>query len=478
MKKSGLFAAFLLALVLVTAVSAQEAADPEPGAPGVGDSLYPDFGNGGYDAISYTVYLIVEPESGHVEGNVTMEAMATQDLSSLNLDFIGFEIEWITVNGGNADYSRDGQELTITPRIPIVEGNSFSVEVHYGGVPEPINSAAIPVATGWVRYDGEGCPCSFVMSEPDGTAGYIPINDHPLDKALYAINVRVPDGYEVATNGTIHGVIEADDGTTLYLSKVSSPMASYLLTINIGQFDLVTEEGTNGVPIRNYFAESVPQNLRDSFARQDEMIGYFETLFGEFPFDVYGSVVVDTVTAGALETQTLSIFGSETLYPDPVDNEYIVAHELAHQWFGDSISVADWSDIWLNEGFASYAEALWIEYTEGSEALEAYVIEVYDYMAGVENMPPPAEPPADDLFNDSVYTRGGLTLHALRVKVGDEVFFDILKTWYARYKDSNASTADFIAQANEVSGEDLSDFFDAWLYESELPPIPEMGLPD
>jgi aminopeptidase N len=465
-----------LTFALAAGVSAQEAAEPEPGAPGVGDSLYPHLGNGGYDAIHYTLYLIVDPPSGNIDGTVTMEALATQDLSSFNLDLIGFEIEWITVNGGNAAFTRDGQELTITPMTPIESGNSFSVEVHYSGVPQPIHSVAIDVPTGWVRYeDGEGCPCSYSLSEPDGTANYIPVNDHPLDKATYAINVQVPKPYEVATNGVLTTVIDSDD-STLTLSRVNQPMASYLLTINIAQFDLETEEGTHGVPIRNYFDVDVDQATRDLFDAQDDMLGYFESVFGEYPFDVYGAVMLNRPTGGALETQTLSIFGTDTIAGDSLASEQIIAHELAHQWFGDSVSVADWSDIWLNEGFATYAEGLWIEHTEGAEALETWIRDQYDYVAQNDNLPPPGEPPADDLFNDGVYTRGALALHALRLHIGDDDFFALLKAWYERYKDGNASTTDFMALANEISGQDLEDFFNEWLYEQEVPPIPEMDL--
>ena len=207
------------------------------------------------------------------------------------------------------------------------------------------------------------------------------------------------------------------------------------------------------------------------------MIGYYVGLFGEYPFDVYGSVVVNTETGSALETQTLSIFGVDMLPPDDPDYSIAtIAHELAHQWFGNSVTVADWRDIWLNEGFATYAEGLWIERESGSEGLDAWVRDLYDYITTAEGVVPAGSPAADDLFNDGVYYRAGVLLHALRLQVGDDVFFDILRNWYERYRDSNATTADFIAVAEETSGADLGDFFDAWLYGEAVPPIPEMEL--
>jgi aminopeptidase N len=162
---------------------------------------------------------------------------------------------------------------------------------------------------------------------------------------------------------------------------------------------------------------------------------------------------------------------------DVEGTELVVAHELSHQWFGDSVSLADWSDIWLNEGFADYSEGLWIEHTGGRGALNAWVRSQYaDVLQYPQYYPPPGNPPADNLFNGGVYVRGGLTLHALRLEVGDEVFFDILKTYAERYKYDSATTEDFIAVAEEVSGKELTKFFDIWLNNEKMPPIPEMGL--
>ncbi len=469
------------AALIVAPASAQTA---QPGAPGLGDSLYPGFGNGGYDVQHYTLDLTFDPESGRLDGDVTLEATATETLSAFNLDLIGFEIASIQVDGADATFTRARQELTITPAAPLAAGADFTVEVTYSGVPKAISSVALPVQVGWIRWQrGADCPCSIVMSEPDGSANWFPANDHPLDKATYTFHVTVPKPYEVAANGVLidivdNGMVGGADTTTT--TEMSQPMASYLATVNIAQFDLVTEPGTHGVPIRNYFQVGIPQASRDQFARQDEMIGFYESTYGEYPFDVYGAVVVDQNLGGALETQTLSIFGKDTVAPSFSDSELVIAHELAHQWFGNSVSLADWGDIWLNEGFATYAEGLWIEHSEGAEALNRWAIQLYtglgrDRFSGLE---PPGKPPANDLFNMSVYERGGLTLHALRLRVGDEVFFELLNQWYERNRDSSVRTADLIALAEELSGQDLSDFFDEWLYAEKLPPIPEMGLPD
>jgi aminopeptidase N len=309
------------------------------------------------------------------------------------------------------------------------------------------------------------------MGEPDGAATYYPVNDHPLDKATYTFRVTVPNSYQVAANGVLRKTI-ANLGTTTYIFEARDPMASYLATINIAKkFNVVAEIGPNNIPIRNYFADGISPNLLKPFALQSRMLSFFSHLFGPYPFEVYGSVVVNTGTASAgsaLETQTLSIFGADIL-GNPEETEQVVVHELAHQWFGNSVSLADWSDIWLNEGFATYSQGLWIEYTKGPAAFEKWIRGEYNYVSkNLANLVPPGKPKADDLFNSGVYDRGALTLHALRLEIGDDDFFETLRAYYNRFKGGNVRTADFIKVAEEVSHKDLQAFFDRWLYSNTL----------
>lgn len=448
--------------------------NPSAGSSGMNDSLYPEFGNGGYDVQSYILDITVHDVStSNLSASTTIQAQATQDLSAFNLDFIGFEITNITVNEETAEFKRTGQELTITPAGPLGENEVFTVIVEYEGSPEVMESQALPFQTGWVTYDGG----VFVLSEPDGAASFYPTNDHPLDKALFTFIVTVPKPFEVAANGVLNETKDNGDTQTFHFS-LRDPMASYLATININDFDIETMESPNGIPIRNYYAAGLPEEVNIPFARQGKMIDYFSEIYGPYPFEIYGSLVMDTDFGAALENQTMSIFGLDMVDVNDVEGtELVVAHELAHQWFGDSISVSDWSDIWLNEGFATYSEALWIEHAQGEGALKDYIRENYLIVnENIEYFPAPGLPTADNLFNGGVYLRGGLTLHALRVKVGDDIFFHILQTYFARFKNGNASTTDFIAVAEEVSGEDLTDFFQKWLYEDNLQTIAELDL--
>jgi len=336
-----------------------------------------------------------------------------------------------------------------------------------------MDSVALPVQTGWVTVDGG----SFVLSEPDGSASFYPVNDHPLDKATYTFRVTVPKPLEVAANGLLTQTVDNGD-TSTFTFELRDPMASYLATINIDEFEIEEMESEGGVPIRNYYSADLPNEVRKPFARQGEMLDYFSEIYGDYPFEVYGSLVLNASLGAALENQTMSIYGVDTIdLNDVEETEATVAHELSHQWFGDSVSVADWSDIWLNEGFATYSEGLWVEHLDGREALDDWVDYLYTEVTTYPDyFVPPGDPPADDLFNGGVYIRGGLTLHALRLEVGDEAFFEILPTYFERHKNGNAATEDFIAVAEEVSGQELSEFFDTWLHSKTIPPIPEMGL--
>ena len=441
--------------------------EARPGAPGVGDSLYPNLGNGGYDVQHYTLDLRVnDVATSNLDGKTIIDASATQNLSSFNLDFNGFEIKTIRVNGQPADFRRSQSELTITPSTALAENESFTVEVQYQGPPGEMT-------TGWITFEGG----SFVLGEPEGAATFFPVNDHPRDKASYTFRVTVPEPFEVAANGILAETIDQEKMNT-FVFEMRDPMASYLVTINIGDFDMETSRSENGVPIRNYYPAGRLQDGRRTFARQGEMLDYFSDLFGSYPFEVYGAVVIDTEFGAALETQTLSIFSRTVIDADqPTGSQQVVAHELAHQWFGDSVSLADWRDIWLNESFATYAQALWMEHTDGRETLDEWIRRVYAAVQENRNsVTPPGEPPADQLFNAGVYYWGALCLHALRLEVGDDVFFQILQTYHERYQDGNATTADFIGVAEEVSGKELSAFFDSWLYSEELASIPTLGL--
>ena len=434
-----------------------------PGAPGIGDDYYPGLGNGGYDVEHYRIDLRYE-ENGTLDGGVVIDAVATQNLSGFNLDFAGWDITGIVVDGTDGTYSREGEELIVTG-VEIPEGDTFRVRVNYSGTPIPYESDALPFPIGWlVGPEGE----HFVVTEPDAAHSWFPSNDHPLDKATFTIVIAAPGGYGTAANGerVVHD--ENDVGVSSQW-EMRSPMAPYLATIVLGDGwqivpDSVSTE-VSGVVIRNLLPADLAENVPPVLERTGEMINVLEEAFGPYPFDRYGIAVVGGFQH-ALENQTLSVFGRAML--EAPFFEYVHVHELAHQWFGNSVSVAQWSDIWLNEGFATFAELLWVEHLHGSGAYREEVANRLE-ASRVAGYGPPATPPPNDLFNGSVYLRGALVLVALRDEIGDEAFFQTLRTYANRYADGNATTEQFIAIAEEVSNQDLDSLFSTWLYGQELP---------
>lgn len=434
----------------------------EPGADSLGDPYVTNYGNGGYDVESYDLALDWDPEAGQLDGMATISAVATQDLSQFNLELVGLTVGDITVDGEAATFAHADPELRITPTTAVPDGETFEVVVTYGGRPTPATDAVNAISSGWHTLDDY----IYVAGEPLSAATFHPANDHPSDKASFTYRITAPSDQTVAASGTLTGT-EDGDGVTTWTFEQPYPQATYLTTILIGGFtELDGGTSASGIPIRNVIDDDLIDPLGDLFDTQPAMIDAFEPLFGPYPFDIYGSAVVEDDFGGALETQTLSIYSASILSFDLIA-ESVVAHELAHQWFGNAVSLERWEDIWLNEGFATYAEALWEEASDPSFSYDQWLSE--SLAAGPILEARVHDPGVDQLFGPHVYIRGALTLHALRLEVGDDAFFEILRTWVERYGGGNATSIEFEALAEEVSGADLADLFDAWLRAEELP---------
>ncbi|MFF5206674.1 M1 family metallopeptidase [Streptosporangium sp. NPDC000396] len=429
------------------------------GAPGIGDPDFPTDGNGGYDVDHYRLKIDYDPATKHFSGVAGIEAKATQDLTRFNLDLSGFKVDKITVDGGSATFERAKDELTVIPAKPIQDKAKFTVEVAYAGEPKPITGSSNLGTYGFIpTKDG-----AFVTGEPNGAKTWFPNNDHPADKALYDFEITVPEGLTVLANGELVGQPSTSEGKTTFVWRESHPMVSYLATMTLGKFEL--RQGKTGAGIKNLAA--VDPRYRGSldslYTLTGKITDYWSTVFGPYPFSSTGGVIDDFSAGYALENQTKPMYGGF------IPKEDTISHELAHQWFGDSLSIKRWKDLWLNEGFATYAEWLWSEH-QGTATAERTFRTQY---AAAADAPiwkyPPGRAKPDDLFNNSVYTRGGMTLHALRQRIGDQAFFKLLKTWNTEHKYGHVTTDEFIALAEKISGKQLGTLFDAWLFTPKKP---------
>lgn len=425
----------------------------------VGDPYAPDSGATGYDALHYDVAFAHDPEDGELEGVTTMTAQADEALAGFSVDLYELAMDEVTVDGEPAEFDVDGRDVRITPAEPIGAGQEFITEMTYSGVPEPVISAGFP--TGWLTTDEGGV---YVIGEPDGGATWFPSNDHPSDKATLGIEASVPRGWVVAANGAFEGR-RRDGDTVTWAWSEDDPIATYLVTVAIDRFRVVEEETDSGLPLVSFYPEDAADRLTEEFADAGDMIEAFEEVFGPYPFDEYGAIVIPEALGYALETQTRSTFGIDVASIDEFQ-----AHELAHQWFGNSVTPDRWEDIWLNEGFATYAEMLWAEASEDGYDIDADAEARRDSLADYDE-DPILDPGVDRWFSEAVYQRGGLALHALRRTVGDDDFFEILQTWAADFRHGNVTTDDFIALSEEVSGDELDDLFEAWLEDDEIPAL-------
>jgi aminopeptidase N len=433
---------------------------PIAGAPGVGDAVYPELGNGGYDVMKYTITIDTRPDDPRIRATTVIDATAVADLGSFNLDLHALSVHSIEVDGRPAPFTRQGDEVVVTPSAPLLARAPFKVTVVYDGMPEPLTDPDIG-RVGWLDIG----PTSYVVGQPHGGHTWFPSSDHPSDKASFEIHITVPTSVTAVANGVLREKRETG-ATATWVWDQREPMATYLAMVAIGDFTIQTAEGPRGIPLRHVFATRLAPAASAAMARTGEMIEVLESWFGAYPFATYGALVVDDGFGFALETQTLSLF-PRSIAVRSTASERIQVHELAHQWFGDSISVSNWKDIWLNEGFATYAESLWLERTQVGYDIDREMQSYANKRYG-----PVSAPTANSLFADAVYERGALVLHALRRTVGDVTFSAIVLDYATTFRHTNVDTARFVALVNRHAGEPMNAFFDQWLNAPVTPPLP------
>jgi aminopeptidase N len=422
------------------------------------ETLFPTQGNAGYDVRHYDVHLDYAPATNHLAAVTTLRATAPDRLSAFHLDLSGLKVSAVDVDGRAATWARTGHELVVTPRRAV--SGDFTTTVRYGGVPRE-HTDSDGSTEGWVRT-GDG---ATALGEPVGTMTWLPADNTPADKATYAFHVRVPRGFQAAANGDL-ARRTSHAGHTTWDWRETDPMSTYLATVSIGHFDVhhsaTTSVSGRTIPIWS-FVDPTSTSTASARALLPKVIAFEEKRFGAYPYTSAGMIVDDADVGYALETQT------RPFYPGSVHTATLV-HEMAHQWYGDSVTLTDWHDIWLAEGFATYAEWLW-DGAHGGRTPAQHFDALYARPAGngLWHPAPTGFTDSSDLFGSPGYNRGAMTLQVLRERVGAADFGRILKAWAAEHRHGNARTADFVALAERVSGRDLGALFHDWLQQAGRP---------
>ena len=428
------------------------------------DPYLPACGNFGYRVSRYELDLEYKVAINRLAGSVTITAVTLAELRTFTLDLSdNLTVAKVSVNGRRpAQFGSSNGKLRITLSSELPAGAAMTVVVRYSGNPRPIASY-----WGDVGFE-ELSNGALVAGQPNGAASWFPCDDHPSSKASYRIQISTDSPYLAVANGKLVSQ-RVRAGQTVRTYEQAEPTSSYLVTLQIGMYE--THRLAKTPVVMN---AALPARLRDNFehdfGRQPQMMKLFVKLFGPYPLaSGYTVVITDDALEIPLEAQGISIFGANHCNGRR-SAERLIAHELAHQWFGNSVTVRRWRDIWLNEGFACYAEWLWSEHS-GDRSADDWAEHYYQRLAESPQNLLLADPGPRDMFDDRVYKRGALTLHVLRRRIGDENFFALLRDWTARYRHGTAFTDDFTGLAAHYSHDSLRPVWDAWLYSTDLPPL-------
>ena len=445
--------ASLLCLALAALLAASASADQTESR----DPFFPRSGNPGYDVSGYHLQLAYQPRNGRLNATATIAAVAGQRLSRFSLDLDGLKVTKVSVDGEPAGFSRGRGKLKVSPPVPPVPGREFTTVVHYQGKPglltDPDGSQE-----GWYRTD-DG---ALAVGEPIGTATWIPCDNTLTDKATFSFEITVPRGLKGVANGRLTGVTRRGS-QTVFSWSAEEPMAPYLAGIEIGRGKLV--RGRIGATPTWTLVD--PRLAADSWPvlrKLPEVVRFESSIFGPYPFDAAGSIVDLAGFAYALETQTRPVYA---FVPDLTT----VVHETAHQWFGDSVGLERWPNIWLNEGFATWAQWYYAERHGGRSAAQIFHALYRVPASDTRFWDPPSGHPgtAKNIFATSTYVRGAMALEALRLKIGTAEMLKTLRLWATGHRYGNADIGEFIALAEEVSGRDLGPLFQRWLYKRGKP---------
>lgn len=466
----------LRAALLATASATLVAATlPAPVPFGIGDSLFPHLGNPGYDVLSYDIGFTYHGNNKPLDAVTTIDARTTEPLDRINLDFARGTVRAVDINGQRADFATADEDLVVEAPGRLPAGVPLHITVRHTSDPRGDQNSG-----GWLRTsDGLA-----MANQADAAHRVFPSNDHPADKAYFTFRVTAPKDLTVVANGLPAGKVR-DGSSTTWSYRTAHPMATELAQVSIGRSTVLERTGPHGLPVRDVVPAADAKDLERWLKKTPGQLEWMERQVGRYPFETYGLLIADTKTGFELETQTLTLFERSVftsgLYPEWYV-ESLMVHELAHQWFGDSVSPRAWSDLWLNEGHASWYEARYAE-EHAKRPLERRMRDAYTRSdswraAGGPPARPAAPAPGEkiSIFRPAVYDGSALVLYALRQEIGEPAFDRLERRWVSTHRDSTATTKDFVRLASQIAGRDLTAFFHSWLYGAKTPPMP--GHPD
>ena len=450
----------------------------------LGDPLAPGLGNGGYDVSHYRIDLTYDPPAPEDEQSESdeivevepppaqarlrsiteIELTATAALDHVVFDFTGATVQVVRVDDAGATFEREPDKLIVTLPKPAAVDDTLTIHVEYEGSPGADGSRMARHDVGWVPTADDGW---FLRADPDGAHRWFPVNDHPSDRATFQIDLDVPITMAAAASGVLERQFSGVERAS-YRWAVADPVAPHRVAVAIGPMEIVTDD-RGPVDLRHALPPDLAQKPPGALDTVTRMVDFFEERIGPYPYDSFGVMVVDGPVAG------LGAHGWATLTREQIeaeDAELTIVNHLASQWFGDAVLPADWSDVWLATSVGQYAEWLWIEAALGDRAAD---LTASTARRSVERAawPPPDSPREGDLYVGSVFLHGAITLHALRLRMGDASFFDLLEALYQNHRGDTLTTAALLDAVDEAGGRELTFLVEAWLYNDDLPGFPD-----
>ncbi|MEV8173714.1 M1 family metallopeptidase [Microbacterium sp. NPDC079176] len=426
------------------------------------DPYTPHSGDRRYGVLHYDLAIDYRVTTNRIAGTATIRLQMQESAKHVSFDLVGLKVTKVRVVGDRAaSFRQDDRRLKVVFGGERASGQELTVAVEYSGSPSPRRTRW--GLLGWEELE-DGV---LVASQPTGAPTWFPCNDLPSDKATYRLEFTADPEYTVVSGGA--ATRSTQRGRTRWIFEQPVPTATYLMTVQIGQYD-DDRVALGTTPGRLFHPRALAGRVRSDFAPLPHMMETFVEAFGTYPYESYKVVITPDDLEIPLEAQGMAIFGANHV-DGAGGSERLIAHELAHQWFGNSVGVARWRDIWLNEGFACYAEWLWSEASGASTAHENALAH-HAALRGLAQDLLLSDPGPNDMFDDRVYKRGALTLHALRLTLGDERFFALTREWTARFARLAVTSDDFLGLVGEVADDQARTLVRTWIDELPLPALP------